>query len=126
MIADIMTKPLQGKGFQKFRDVLMGSVPMWYDTVCMYVCQSLTGSVYLSHGYKVHCRSVLAEVNIYCIQIGINTIMKGKWILGSSDSGDLLSWILDHGFGSMEKVSLVKNSHGQTASKIAHSNSSLF
>ena len=33
MIADILTKPLQGKVFQKFRNVLMGAVPMWYDTV---------------------------------------------------------------------------------------------
>ena len=31
MIADFLTKPLQGKVFQKFRDVLMGAVPMWYD-----------------------------------------------------------------------------------------------
>ena len=31
MIADFLTKPLQGKLFIKFRDVLMGAVPMWYD-----------------------------------------------------------------------------------------------
>ncbi len=31
MIADFLTKPLQGKKFQQFRDVLMGAVPMWYD-----------------------------------------------------------------------------------------------
>jgi len=31
MIADFLTKPLQGEVFQKFRDVLMGAVPMWYD-----------------------------------------------------------------------------------------------
>ncbi len=31
MIADFLTKPLQGKVFQQFRDVLMGRVPMWYD-----------------------------------------------------------------------------------------------
>ncbi len=31
MIADFLTKPLQGKVFQQFRDVLMGAVPMWYD-----------------------------------------------------------------------------------------------
>ena len=31
MIADFLTKPLQGKVFQKFRDVLMGAVPKWYD-----------------------------------------------------------------------------------------------
>ena len=32
MIADFLTKPLQGKMFQKIRDVPMGVVPMWYDT----------------------------------------------------------------------------------------------
>jgi hypothetical protein len=31
MIADFLNKPLQGKVLQKFRDVLMGAVPMWYD-----------------------------------------------------------------------------------------------
>ena len=31
MIADFLTKPLQGKVFQKFRDVLMGANPKWYD-----------------------------------------------------------------------------------------------
>ncbi len=31
MIVDFFTKPLQGKVFQQFRDVLMGAVPMWYD-----------------------------------------------------------------------------------------------
>ncbi len=31
MIADFLTKPLQGKVFQQFRDVLMGAVLMWYD-----------------------------------------------------------------------------------------------
>jgi len=31
MIADFLTKQLHGKVFQKFRDVLMGAVPMWYD-----------------------------------------------------------------------------------------------
>ncbi len=31
MIADFLTKPLQGKVFQQIRDVLMGAVPMWYD-----------------------------------------------------------------------------------------------
>jgi hypothetical protein len=31
MIADFLTKPLQGKVVQKFRDVLMGAVPKWYD-----------------------------------------------------------------------------------------------
>ena len=31
MIADFLTKPLQGKVFHQFRDVLMGAVPMWYD-----------------------------------------------------------------------------------------------
>jgi hypothetical protein len=31
MIADFLTKLLQGKMFQQFRDVLMGAVPMWYD-----------------------------------------------------------------------------------------------
>ncbi len=31
MIADFLTKPLQGKVLQQFRDVLMGAVPMWYD-----------------------------------------------------------------------------------------------
>jgi hypothetical protein len=31
MIVDFLTKPLQGKVFQKFRDVLMGAVPKWYD-----------------------------------------------------------------------------------------------
>jgi len=29
--ADYLTKPLQGKMFNKFRDLLMGAVPMWYD-----------------------------------------------------------------------------------------------
>ena len=32
MIADFPTKPLHGKVFKQFRDVLMGSVPMWFDT----------------------------------------------------------------------------------------------
>ncbi len=31
MIADFLTKPLQGKVFQQYRDVLMGAVPMWYN-----------------------------------------------------------------------------------------------
>ena len=31
MIADYLTKPLQGKMFIRFRDVLMGAVPMWHD-----------------------------------------------------------------------------------------------
>jgi hypothetical protein len=31
MIADFLTKPLQGKVFQQFRDVLIRAVPMWYD-----------------------------------------------------------------------------------------------
>jgi len=31
MITDYLTKPLQGKMFTRFRDVLMGAVPMWYD-----------------------------------------------------------------------------------------------
>jgi hypothetical protein len=31
MIADFLTKPLQGQMFIQFRDVLMGAVPMWYD-----------------------------------------------------------------------------------------------
>jgi hypothetical protein len=30
MIAGFLTKPLQGKVFQQFRDALMGAVPMWY------------------------------------------------------------------------------------------------
>ena len=29
MIADFLTKPLQGKVFQQFRDALMGAVPMY-------------------------------------------------------------------------------------------------
>ena len=74
--------------------------------------------------HKVRRRSVLEEVDMYCIQIGMNTIMEGKWILGSCDSGDSLSWILNHGYGFMEKVSLVKISPSQTASKIAHSDRS--
>ncbi len=32
MIADFLTKPLQGKVFRQFRDMLMGAVPMWFDT----------------------------------------------------------------------------------------------
>jgi len=32
MIADFLTKPLQGKVFKQFRVVLMGEVPMWFDT----------------------------------------------------------------------------------------------
>jgi len=28
---DYLTKPLQGKMFIRFRDVLMGAVPMWHD-----------------------------------------------------------------------------------------------
>ena len=32
MIADFLTKPLQGKVFKKFRDVLMVAVPMWFET----------------------------------------------------------------------------------------------
>jgi hypothetical protein len=31
MIADFLTKHLQGRMFIQFRDVLMGAVPMWYD-----------------------------------------------------------------------------------------------
>jgi hypothetical protein len=31
MIADFLTKPLQGRMFIQFRDVLMGAVPMWFD-----------------------------------------------------------------------------------------------
>ena len=31
MIADYLTKPLQGQMFIRFRDVLMGAVPMWHD-----------------------------------------------------------------------------------------------
>ncbi len=31
MIADFLAKPLQGKVFQQFRDVLMSAVPMWYN-----------------------------------------------------------------------------------------------
>jgi hypothetical protein len=31
MIADFLTKPLQGRMFIQLRDVLMGAVPMWYD-----------------------------------------------------------------------------------------------
>jgi hypothetical protein len=31
MIADFLTKPLQGKEFHQFKDVLMGAFPMWYD-----------------------------------------------------------------------------------------------
>jgi len=72
----------------------------------------LTGLVYVLHGYKVHYRSVLAEVDMYDIQIGMNTIMEGKWILGYCDSEDSISWILDHGFGSMEKITLSKISPG--------------
>ncbi len=32
MNADFLTKPLQGKVFKQFRDMLMGAVPMWFDT----------------------------------------------------------------------------------------------
>ena len=32
MIAEFLTKPLQGKVFNHFRDMLMGAVPMWFDT----------------------------------------------------------------------------------------------
>ncbi len=32
MIAHSLTKPLQGKDFKQFRDMLMGAVPMWFDT----------------------------------------------------------------------------------------------
>ena len=62
----------------------------------------LPGLVYLSD--KERRRSALAEVDMYCIQIGMNTIMEGKWILGSCDSGDFLSLIWNHGYGFMEKV----------------------
>jgi hypothetical protein len=31
IIADFLTKPLQGKVFKQFRDLLMGAVPMWYN-----------------------------------------------------------------------------------------------
>ena len=31
MNADFLTKPLQGRMFIQFRDVLMGAVPVWYD-----------------------------------------------------------------------------------------------
>ena len=30
MITDFLTKPLQGRMFIQFRDVLMGAVPIWY------------------------------------------------------------------------------------------------
>ncbi len=32
MIADFLTKPLQGKVFKQFRDMLMGAFLMWFDT----------------------------------------------------------------------------------------------
>ena len=32
MIADFLTKPLQGKVFKKFRDMLKRAVFMWFDT----------------------------------------------------------------------------------------------
>ncbi len=32
MIADFLTKPFQAKIFKQFRDVLVGAVPMWFDT----------------------------------------------------------------------------------------------
>jgi hypothetical protein len=32
MIADFLTKPLQSKVFKQFQDMLMGAVPMWFDT----------------------------------------------------------------------------------------------
>ncbi len=32
MIADFLTKPLQGRVFKQFRDMLMGAVLMWFDT----------------------------------------------------------------------------------------------
>ena len=90
--------------------------------VCQIALKCLTGSVYLLHGHKVHCRSVLAVVDIYCIPLGMNTIMEGKWILGSCDSEDLISLVRK------EKIWILKKylSIGQTATKRAHSNSSLF
>jgi hypothetical protein len=52
MIADFLTKPLQGKVFKQFRDMLMGAVPMWFDTDCGVSAKNcikcLTGLVSLS------------------------------------------------------------------------------
>jgi hypothetical protein len=31
MIAEFLTKPLQGNVFQQFQDLLMGTLPMWFD-----------------------------------------------------------------------------------------------
>ena len=58
----------------------------------MYVCSKLyliTGLVYLSSVNKVRCWSVLAEVEVHCLQLGMTTIMEG------SASGNFLRWFLE-------------------------------
>jgi hypothetical protein len=35
----------------------------------------------------------VGRVGMYCIHIGMNTIMEGKWILGSCDSEDSISFV---------------------------------
>ena len=63
MIADFLTKPLQGRTFQKFRDLLMGTVP----------------TVLPAQWYKdqLHRRSVLGDVcaRIYSTLYGTNYIL---------------------------------------------------
>ena len=61
MIADILTKPLQDKVFQKFRDVLTVAF-LCNMTLCKSVCQDVlnVNRFVVLIGYKVGCRSVLA------------------------------------------------------------------
>ena len=75
--------------FQKLRYVLvLQSHVVWH---CVYMCSKLywiAGSVYLSSVNKVRHRSVLAEVDMYFIQLGMSTIMEG------AASGNFVRWFL--------------------------------
>ena len=61
-------------------------------TLCVCVCANMyciAGLVYLSSVNKVRRRSALTEVDLYCLQLGMSTIMEG------SASGNLLRWFLE-------------------------------
>ena len=90
--------------------------------VCVPNCiKCLTGLVYLLHGHKVRHTSVLAEVDMYFIQIGMNTMMEGKWILGSCDSEDSISLVGKERFWILKKVSFLQvKLHQKLLTSIAH------